>query len=135
MSSVINPLTSLSNMASNLAANSPAAQAAGASSTSGASNSSAANSSASTDAAISATDSLGNETTFLQLLVAQIQNQDPTSPVDSNQFLSQLAEFSQLEQLIGIRQDVSQLDPTTAATTSATGTGSTSDTQTSGTTS
>jgi flagellar basal-body rod modification protein FlgD len=66
--------------------------------------------------------------------VAQIQNQDPTSPVDSNQFLSQLAEFSQLEQLIGIRQDVSQLDPTTAAaTTSATGTGSTSNTQTSGT--
>jgi flagellar basal-body rod modification protein FlgD len=130
MSSVINPLTSLSNMA----ANSPAAQAAGASSTSGASNSSAANSSASTDSAISATDSLGNENTFLQLLVAQIQNQDPTSPVDSNQFLSQLAEFSQLEQLIGIRQDVSQLDPaTTAATTAATGTGSTSNTQTSST--
>jgi flagellar basal-body rod modification protein FlgD len=117
MSSVVNPVTSSS-----------AAQAAAANS------SSAANSSASTDAAISATDSLGNENTFLQLLVAQIQNQDPTSPVDSNQFLSQLAEFSQLEQLIGIRQDVSQLDPTTAAaTTSTTGTGSTSNTQTSGT--
>jgi flagellar basal-body rod modification protein FlgD len=130
MSSVINPLTSLSN----LATNSAAAQAASASSSSSASNSSAANSAASTDAAISATDSLGNENTFLQLLVAQIQNQDPTSPVDSNQFLSQLAEFSQLEQLIGIRQDVSQLDPTTAAaTTSATGTGSTSNTQSSST--
>ena len=65
-----------------------------------------------TASAINATDSLANENTFLQLLVAQIQNQDPTQPVDSSTFLTQLAEFSQLEQLIGIRQDVSQLDPT-----------------------
>ena len=40
------------------------------------------------------TDALGNENTFLQLLVAQIQNQDPTSPMDSSTFLTQLAEFS-----------------------------------------
>jgi len=75
--------------------------------------SSSSNSSSSSDtaAAISATDSLANESTFLQLLVAQIQNQDPTSPVDSNTFLTQLAEFSQLEQLIAIQQDVSKLDP------------------------
>lgn len=79
----------------------------------------AASSAASTNAAISATNTLGNENTFLQLLVAQIKNQDPTQPVDSNTFLSQLAEFSQLEQLIGIRQDVSQLDPTAAASTTA----------------
>jgi len=83
-----------------------------------------------TNAAIDATDSLGNEQTFLQLLVAQIQNQDPTQPVDSSTFLSQLAEFSQLEQLIGIRQDVSQLDPTAGASGSATpAAGSTSGTQ------
>ncbi len=68
-----------------------------------------------TNAAISSTDGLGNEDTFLQLLVAQIQNQDPTQPIDSTTFLTQLASFSQLEQLIGIRQDVSQLDPTAAA--------------------
>jgi flagellar basal-body rod modification protein FlgD len=123
MSSVINPVV----------ANSTAAQAAQAANAN--SSSSAASSSSSTDAAISATDSLGNENTFLQLLVAQIQNQDPTSPVDSNQFLSQLAEFSQLEQLIGIRQDVSQLDPTTAATTAATAPGSASNTPNNGTTS
>jgi flagellar basal-body rod modification protein FlgD len=80
--------------------------------------------SSTTNAAIDATDSLGNENTFLQLLVAQIQNQDPTSPVDSSTFLSQLAEFSQLEQLIGIRQDVSELDPTSASgTTTPTTTG------------
>jgi flagellar basal-body rod modification protein FlgD len=85
MSSAINPLSSSSSQASSASA---------------------------TNAAIDATDSLGNENTFLQLLVAQIKNQDPTQPVDSSTFLTQLAEFSQLEQLIGIRQDVSQLDPT-----------------------
>ena len=46
--------------------------------------SSSSSSSSDTAAAISATDSLGNENTFLQLLVAQIQNQDPTAPVDSS---------------------------------------------------
>ena len=69
-----------------------------------------------TNAAINSTDSLGNENTFLQLLVAQIQNQDPTQPIDSTTFLTQLASFSQLEQLIGIRQDVQQLDQTGATT-------------------
>ena len=69
-----------------------------------------------TNAAINSTNSLGNENTFLQLLVAQIQNQDPTQPIDSTTFLTQLASFSQLEQLIGIRQDVGQLDPTSATT-------------------
>ena len=79
----------------------------------------------STDATIAATDNLGNETTFLQLLVSEIQNQDPTQPMDSSTFLSQLAEFSSVEQLIGIRQDVSQLDPTTASTTTTPATSST----------
>ena len=51
-------------------------------------------------------DGLATENTFLQLLVAQIKNQDPTNPTDSVQFLSQLAQFSQLEQLIGIRQEL-----------------------------
>ncbi len=57
------------------------------------------------------TTSLGSENTFLQLLVAQIKNQDPTQPVDSSTFLTQLAEFSSLEQLIGINQGVAALDP------------------------
>lgn len=35
---------------------------------------------------------------FLQLLVAQLQNQDPLSPADSTQFVSQLATFSQLQE-------------------------------------
>lgn len=35
--------------------------------------------------------------TFLQLLTAQIRNQDPLAPLDSTQFVEQLATFSQLE--------------------------------------
>lgn len=38
--------------------------------------------------------------TFLQLLVAQLKNQDPTDPMDSTAYLSQLASFSQVEQQI-----------------------------------
>jgi flagellar basal-body rod modification protein FlgD len=50
----------------------------------------------------SATQALGDEKIFLQLLVAQIKNQDPTNPADSTQFMSQLAQFSNLEQLINL---------------------------------
>lgn len=41
---------------------------------------------------------------FLRLLVAQIQNQDPLSPMDPSQFVSQLAQFSEMEQTIEIRK-------------------------------
>jgi flagellar basal-body rod modification protein FlgD len=71
-------------------------------------------------AAVASTAALGDETTFLQLLVAQIQNQDPTQPIDSSTFLSQLASFSQLEQLIGIKQDTDKLIPGTTGNTGAT---------------
>jgi flagellar basal-body rod modification protein FlgD len=43
---------------------------------------------------------------FLNLLVAQIQNQDPLNPTDSAQFVSQLTQISELEQTIGIRSDI-----------------------------
>lgn len=41
-----------------------------------------------------------NFDTFLELLVAQIQNQDPTSPTDTDAFTQQLVQFSELEQSI-----------------------------------
>ena len=88
-------------------------------------------SNSSNSSALDQTGALANENTFLQLLVTQMKNQDPTQPVDSSTFLSQLAEFSQLEQLIGINQGVTQLDTAaTAAQTTSTGTttGSTSGT-------
>jgi flagellar basal-body rod modification protein FlgD len=67
-------------------------------------------------AASSNIDALANENTFLQLLVAQIKNQDPTNPTDAVQFLSQLAQFSQLEQLIGIRQELQPYAASTSTT-------------------
>ncbi len=35
---------------------------------------------------------------FLQLLIAQLKNQDPTQPMDSTQFVSQLATFTQVQE-------------------------------------
>lgn len=40
-----------------------------------------------------------NMNEFLQLLTAQLQNQDPTNPTDPTQFVAQLAQFSTVEQL------------------------------------
>ena len=101
MASAINPLTGSSSAASS------------------ASSSSSANSIAPT------------EGVFLNLLVSQIQNQDPLNPSDSTQFVSQLAQFSELEQVIGIRSDTDQL---AAAATAAASTTSTTSGTTSGTT-
>jgi flagellar basal-body rod modification protein FlgD len=47
-----------------------------------------------------------NKETFLQLLVAQIRHQDPLNPSDGIQFLTQLAQFSELEQLINMNEDL-----------------------------
>jgi flagellar basal-body rod modification protein FlgD len=63
---------------------------------------------------------------FLQLLVAQLQNQDPLNPTDSTTFVTQLAQFSELEQVMAIRSDIeghmaqSTQDPTSTTTTSTT---------------
>jgi len=50
-----------------------------------------------------------NEQTFLQLLVTQLKNQDPTNPVDGTQFVAQLAQFSQLEQMINANAKLTQI--------------------------
>jgi flagellar basal-body rod modification protein FlgD len=46
---------------------------------------------------------LANQDVFLKLLVAQMQNQNPLSPSDPIQFVSQLAQFSALEQTIAMK--------------------------------
>jgi flagellar basal-body rod modification protein FlgD len=53
---------------------------------------------------INTADPLANKDVFLKLLVSQIQNQNPLNPSDPVQFLSQLTQFSSLEQTIGMRQ-------------------------------
>ena len=44
---------------------------------------------------------------FLQLLVTQLQNQDPTQPMQNTEFVAQLAQFSSLEQLQNVNTNLS----------------------------
>lgn len=46
---------------------------------------------------------------FLQLLTTQLQNQDPLSPMDSNEFTNQLVQFSQVEQSINTNSKLDDL--------------------------
>jgi flagellar basal-body rod modification protein FlgD len=46
---------------------------------------------------------------FLQLLVAQLKNQDPSNPTDSTTFVTQLAQFQQLESTVNMGQDITQI--------------------------
>jgi flagellar basal-body rod modification protein FlgD len=48
-------------------------------------------------------------TDFLTLMLAQLKNQDPTSPVDSNTFLSQLAELSEVQGITSLNTSFSAL--------------------------
>jgi flagellar basal-body rod modification protein FlgD len=50
-----------------------------------------------------------NFSTFLTLLTTQLKNQDPTSPMDSNQFTQQLVQFSQVEQQIDTNTNLKSL--------------------------
>jgi flagellar basal-body rod modification protein FlgD len=51
---------------------------------------------------------LGKED-FLRLLIAQMEKQDPLSPQDATDFTAQLAQFSSLEQLISVNQNLGGL--------------------------
>ena len=51
----------------------------------------------------------GNYNNFLQLLMTQLQNQDPSSPMDANQFTQELVQFSGVEQQINTNSSLTQL--------------------------
>lgn len=55
-----------------------------------------------------ATPTLGYDE-FLQLLLAQMKNQDPLNPIDSTQYVSQLASFSSVEQAVKQNSKLDQL--------------------------
>jgi flagellar basal-body rod modification protein FlgD len=46
---------------------------------------------------------------FLKLFAAQLQHQDPMSPMDNMQFMSQMAQFSTLEQVTNLGADIERL--------------------------
>ncbi|MBS7537961.1 flagellar hook assembly protein FlgD [Ancylobacter lacus] len=48
-------------------------------------------------------------TAFLRLLIAQMKNQDPTKPMDSTAYMSQLASFSQVEQSVSTNSKLDSL--------------------------
>jgi len=70
---------------------------------------------------------------FMSLLVTQMQHQNPLEPQADGAFLAQLAQFSSLEQLQGINDNISKLmtfmDGIAPTTTDHTATSSTSSTQ------
>jgi flagellar basal-body rod modification protein FlgD len=84
-------------------------------------------SSSSSQAAANSTSDLANQNVFLQLLVAQLKNQDPESPADGTTFITQLAQFTEVSNttqmagsLTSIQQELTPaVPPTTAPATPA----------------
>lgn len=73
---------------------------------------------------------LASENVFLQLLVAQLKNQDPEQPTDGTAFVTELAQFTTLqedtESATDLDKIVASLPPPTSTTTSSDGTTNTS---------
>ncbi|MBZ0161800.1 MAG: flagellar hook assembly protein FlgD [Notoacmeibacter sp.] len=64
---------------------------------------------AQTSTASSTTSNMVDYDTFLKLLVAEMKNQDPTNPMDSTEYVAQLANFSNVEQGVQINKKLDQL--------------------------
>jgi flagellar basal-body rod modification protein FlgD len=75
--------------------------------------------SAASTSSSSSTSNAGTDlgTTFLSLLAQELQNQDPTAPVDPTAMVGQMISLNQLDQLIGINQAISGSSTSTNATT------------------
>jgi flagellar basal-body rod modification protein FlgD len=97
-----------------------------------------ANASTSSTSSSDSSSSTGIGSTFLSLLAQELQNQDPTAPMDSTAMVGQMISLNQLDQLISINEGISASSTTagtkakaegvtasTAALTSASGSSST----------
>jgi flagellar basal-body rod modification protein FlgD len=67
----------------------------------------------------SATGDSVNENQFLNLLVTQLQYQDPTQPMDDSQFVSELAQFSSLQESTNLNTTMSGFTNTSSLQTAA----------------
>ena len=47
---------------------------------------------------------------FLELLIAQLTHQDPTSPVQDTEFIAQMAQFSSLEQMMNMTESIGKVN-------------------------
>ena len=57
------------------------------------------------------TNELGQEQ-FLKLLIAQLENQDPSKPVENGEFLTQIAQFSMVSGITGLEEGFNDLSDT-----------------------
>lgn len=64
--------------------------------------------------------SMADYNTFLQLLIAQVKNQDPTNPTDPAQYVQQFAALSQVQQGALTNQKLDQIITGLGLTTPAT---------------
>src|SRR5579875_1548845 len=82
----------------------------------GSATSTTSSSSSSSPATSSASATTVDYNSFLQLMVQELQNQDPTNPSDPTQYLSQLASFSNVEQAVNTNTKLDTLLMTSSLT-------------------
>jgi flagellar basal-body rod modification protein FlgD len=75
-----------------------------------------------TSSTSSSTSGSGLDTTFLNLLAQELQNQDPTAPVDSTAMVGQMISLNQLDQLISINQSITGSSSSTSGSSQSAGT-------------
>lgn len=67
--------------------------------------------------ASNSTGGMATESAFLQLLVAQLKNQNPMQPMDGTTFVTQLAQFNDVEQNLAQRTDLDAISEKFLGTT------------------